>query len=430
MADPIRAVLGRPFPEQVAALRLRLGDLVPTSRWDDIQRSAHDSAFMVAGAVKTDLLADIMAALQRAAVEGTTIETFRKDWKDIVERNGWHGWTGEGTKKGEAWRTRVVFQTNMSVSRAAGRLAQLRDGNFPFWVYLHGGSREPRVQHLSWNGVALPPDHPFWLTHYAPNGWGCSCRVRGARTVGGVRRLGGDPEKQLPDNWNSSDPKTGAPVGIDKGWDYMPGGSVSNTIRQMTEKAVNWEYSLATAYMRELPAPHVDAFSRGYRALPSMATDFRRWVERVQGERNGAAISPDVVVEPQKTLGLATSAQITRFEGLTGLSMRGQLYDYAVDQSAVRHVMARHGDPVIERSRGQRAILPEDFGRLGAVLNDPDQVTVVDQQAGRPPLLRHEKRFGNERVVALFELRTGSGRLNLVTMWVETIADASPTMTP
>lgn len=421
MADPIRLTLGRPFPQQVAALRLRLGNLVPTSRWDDIQKSAHDSAFMVAGAVKTDLLADLLAALQRAQSEGTTLETFRKDWKAAVERHGWHGWTGEGTAKGEAWRTRVVFQTNMAVSRAAGRLAQLRDGNFPFWVYLHGGSREPRPHHLSWSRVALPPDHPFWRDHYAPNGWGCSCRVRGARTARGVRRLGGDPDKVLPDNWQSTDPRTGAPVGIDKGWDYMPGGTVSDTINQMTQKAVNWDYSLSTAYMRSLPIPHVDAFSRGYRSLTSVATDMRRWTERVIGQRNGAQIDKRVVVEPQKTLGLATSGQLAEVERLTGVSGQGQMFDFAVDQDAVRHVFDRHANAVIERSRGQRAITPTDFGRLGQLLNEPDRVSLADARPRRGPLLRYEKQFGNERLIALYEMRTGRRRLSLVTMWVETV---------
>jgi len=419
MADPVRGSLGVPFPEQVAALRLRFGDLVPTARWDDIQRSAHDSSFMVAGAWKTDLLADILTSLQRARAESGNLEDFRRDWKAIVEKHGWHGWTGEGTAKGEAWRTRVVYQTNMAVSRAAGRLAQLRDGNFPFWVYIHGGSREPRIHHLAMHGVARPPDHPMWLKWYAPNGWGCSCRIRGARSAAGVRRLGGDPDKELPAFWDANDPKTGAPVGIDKGWDYMPGGTVSQTIQEMTKKAVNWDYSLSTAYMRSLPAPHVDVFSTGYRDLPSVSTEVRRWTERVRSERNGAPIDPKVVVEPQKSLGLATSGQKAALTRLTGTDLGDALYDYTVDTSAVKHVFRRHADAATETSRGQHPVTPEDFGRLGSILNAPDSVTAADSVPGRGPMVRYEKRFPHGLVVALFELRTGRRRLSLVTMWVE-----------
>ncbi len=237
LADPkLAAVFRRPFAEALAALRLRLGNRVPTTKWDDITRAAHDRSFMVAGAIKADLLADLALAVDKIEAEGISLEKFRKDWRGIVAKHGWHGWTGEGTKKGEAWRTRVIYTTNMSVSYAAGRYAQLKEGNFAYWIYFHGNSLEPRPVHLSWDGLALPPDHPFWATHYPPNDWGCSCYVIGTNSLAGVKRLGGDPEKQLPANWQASDPRTGAPVGIGKGWDYAPGASVAETITALRSK--------------------------------------------------------------------------------------------------------------------------------------------------------------------------------------------------
>lgn len=230
MSDELTATFGKPFDEAVAAFRLRLGNLVPTARWDDLWQVQHDRAFMVAGATKADLLADLAAAVDKAISRGTSLEEFRRDFRKIVEERGWHGWTGEGTKGGEAWRTRVIYRTNMRVSYAAGRMAQLVEGGFALWVYRHGGSVEPRIIHLGWDGLVLPPDHPFWATHAPPNGWGCSCYVVGARSFRGAERLGGNPGKQLPDGWQRLDPKTGAPVGIDKGWAYAPGRSASDDI--------------------------------------------------------------------------------------------------------------------------------------------------------------------------------------------------------
>jgi hypothetical protein len=232
----IAAAFGKPFAEQVAAFRLRLGTLIPTAKWDDIQRAQHDRAFMVAGAIKADLLADLGAAVEKAIAEGSTLETFRRDFRQIVERLGWHGWTGEGTKGGEAWRTRVIYKTNMATTYAAGRMAQLVAGNFTFWVYRHGGSLEPRVQHLGWDGLILPPDHPFWASHAPPNGWGCNCYIVGARTLAGAQRVGGKPGLVLPANWAAPVPKTGAPAGIDKGWDYAPGASVADLVAQLAPK--------------------------------------------------------------------------------------------------------------------------------------------------------------------------------------------------
>lgn len=228
----LRAILRRPFAEQVAAFRLRLGNLVPTSRWDDLWQVQHDRAFMVAGATKADLLADLGRAVDRAISEGTGLDAFRHDFREIVTRHGWHGWTGEGTEAGEAWRTKVIYRTNMRTSYMACGHAQLVAGNFKYWVYLHSGAEHPRLQHLAWNGIALPPEHSFWQVAYPPNGWGCGCEVFGTNSEAGVRRLGGDPDKVLPDGWDRIDPKTGTPQGIDKGWAYAPGASATANIRR------------------------------------------------------------------------------------------------------------------------------------------------------------------------------------------------------
>ena len=56
-SDPKLAfALRRPFAEQVAFFRGKLGNLVPTATWRDLWKSQHDRAFMVAGAAKADLL--------------------------------------------------------------------------------------------------------------------------------------------------------------------------------------------------------------------------------------------------------------------------------------------------------------------------------------------------------------------------------------
>ena len=66
-SDPKLAfALRRPFAEQVAFFRGKLGNLVPTATWRDLWKSQHDRAFMVAGAAKADLLADLESALAAA----------------------------------------------------------------------------------------------------------------------------------------------------------------------------------------------------------------------------------------------------------------------------------------------------------------------------------------------------------------------------
>ena len=223
--DPqIAIIFKRPFDEQVAFFRGKLGKLMPTATWRDLLREEHDRAFMVAGAAKADLLADLAAAVDKAIADGETLQAFRIRFRDIVSKHGWHGWTGEGTKAGEAWRTRVIYETNLSTSYAAGRHAQLLQGEYPYWMYRHSDAvQRPRPQHLAWDGLTLPPDHAFWKAHFPPNGWGCKCRAIGVRSASQARRLGGDPDKPLPRNWNVRDAK-GLLPGVDEGWDYQPGG--------------------------------------------------------------------------------------------------------------------------------------------------------------------------------------------------------------
>ena len=230
-------VLRRPFEEQVAFFRGKLGKLVPTRTWRDMLGRAHDRAFVVAGAAKADLLADLARAVDQAIAAGESLDKFRDRFGDIVRRRGWQGWTGSESHHGVLWRTRIIYQTNLATSYAAGRLAQLKRGGFAYWVYRHNDSvTHPRPLHVAWNGLTLPAGHPFWKTHYPPNGWGCRCYVLGARSEDMARALGGEPGKRPPPGWDGTDPRTGAPPGIDEGWNYMP-GATAGLVRQIEKKA-------------------------------------------------------------------------------------------------------------------------------------------------------------------------------------------------
>lgn len=201
------------FEEQIAAFALRL-ELVGTERYDDLRAQEHYRAFAVAGAMKADLLADLREAVRVAIVDGGTIQQFRKDFQQIVERHGWHGWTGEGTRLGEAWRTRVIYQTNARKSYSAGRYAQLTDPRMlavrPYWRWVHSGlARDPRPQHKAWHGMTLHHSDPFWQTHFPPRippDYGCGCRVVAVRTPAPAAQT------SAPTGWEQdADPGAGAP---------------------------------------------------------------------------------------------------------------------------------------------------------------------------------------------------------------------------
>ena len=248
----LTAAFNLPFAEQADFFRGKLK--LPTERWDDIKKSAHDRAFIVAGAQKADLLHDLQQAVQKAIDRGSGLEDFRKAFREIVQKHGWHGWTGEGTAAGEAWRTRVIFETNLLSSHAAGRYRQLTDPELlaqcPYWRYVHADFvTHPRVHHKAWGDarLTLRHDHPFWKTHYPPNGWGCRCRVVT------VHAPGEGDATEAPEGWDAINPKTGAPFGIDKGWDYAPGASVAATFREIIDqKLINLEAPIGAALWERL----------------------------------------------------------------------------------------------------------------------------------------------------------------------------------
>lgn len=241
-ASDLNVGFGTPFQPQIDYLRNKLN--LPTEKWDDIQGRVNDRAFIVAGAAKADLINDLHQSINRAAEEGRGIGVFRKDFKAEVAKHGWTGWTGEGTKAGEAWRTRVIYQTNMAMSHAAGRYQQMTSPMeldlHPYWRYIHSDAvAVPRENHLAWHGLTLLASHPFWKTHFAPNGIGCQCRVTSVGRGEGERSAKAGLSEP-PQGWDTLDPKTGAPVGIGKGFNYAPGASVGASMQSFVDaKLIN-----------------------------------------------------------------------------------------------------------------------------------------------------------------------------------------------
>ncbi|MWP46280.1 PBECR2 nuclease fold domain-containing protein [Gilliamella sp. Pas-s27] len=215
-----------PFKEQIEFFRRKAN--VPTNSYVDIYNNEHDYAFVVAGANRNALLNDFRVAIDKAISQGTTLEEFRKDFAEIVEK---HGWSYNGSF---SWRTRIIYETNLNSSYQAGRYQQLRDAKFPYMEYLHSDYVEhPRELHQSWDHLVLDFNDPWWNTHFPPNGYGCQCRVRG-RTVGDLKRMGKNgPDKAPSINWvdkvigeNSGNPRiVRVPEGIDPSFEHIPGQS-------------------------------------------------------------------------------------------------------------------------------------------------------------------------------------------------------------
>mgnify|MGYP002712609139 CR=1 FL=1 len=164
------------FQEQIDFLKQKVR--LPTLTYRDISSRGHDRAFVVAGAMKADLLNDLHNAVNKAVAEGQSFKQFQDGFDDVL---GKHGWLNGTDKEYRAWRAKVIYQTNMRTSHAAGRYKQMTDPEVlkrrPYWVYRHNTVENPRIQHEKWNGLVLPADSQFWRVNFPPNGYGCKCDV-------------------------------------------------------------------------------------------------------------------------------------------------------------------------------------------------------------------------------------------------------------
>lgn len=222
---------GIPFQEAIDFLQGKVN--LPTRRYDDLKHGAHVRGFSVAGVTRDDMLTDFRLAIEKARTEGTGFNEFRKDFDAIVDRTGWKfNARGSTEEERRAWRSRIIFTTNMRTSYMAGRYGQLTDPDVlkyrPYWQYIHSGAEHPRKQHLAWNGQVWRADDPVWKRIYPPNGWGCGCDVE-ALSERELKALGKSAPDPLPElvTYDGIDPRTGEKElrigGIDRGWEYNVG---------------------------------------------------------------------------------------------------------------------------------------------------------------------------------------------------------------
>lgn len=170
----VQSAFDLPFDEQIEFFRQKVR--LPSQSYQDLTAKNHDKAFVVAGAMKADLLNDLHKAVLSAIENGDSLGQFSKNFDSIAKKYGWTA--GEGN----AWRAKIVYQTNLRTSHSAGRYHQMTDPDVlkarPYWQYRHITADNPRLHHKRLNNMVLRADDAWWTVNYPPNGWGCKCYAR------------------------------------------------------------------------------------------------------------------------------------------------------------------------------------------------------------------------------------------------------------
>lgn len=183
-----------PLPPKEALDYFRSKGLAPIDEsFDhrDIWRGQHAVSFVVAKAAREDVLKLIRDELTREMEEGWPLARFQAELKPKLVAAGWWGRgmlrdpqgpapeVEQDVQMGSMHRLRVIFDTNMRTSMAAGRWARLwrnRDA-FPYLAYHQIDRPTRRLNHKRFDGGVWRIDDPIWERIYPPNGWFCGCSV-------------------------------------------------------------------------------------------------------------------------------------------------------------------------------------------------------------------------------------------------------------
>lgn len=233
-------------PEEVVRY-FRAKRTLPSFDWREVAPEEHAFSFTVAKSAGFEVLDDIRTAVDEAIVNRVKFEDFRTRLTPILQEKGWWGKrlvedpaTGDLrlAQLGSPRRLKIIYWANTRTAHAAGEWERTQANRrfLPFLLYTLSAAENKRPEHRSWVGTVLPVGHPWWQTHYPPNGWGCQCGVRQISAREAHRR-GYSQDTPAPKvelrPWRNR--RTGrtemVPRGIDPGWAQNPG---QNRARNVT----------------------------------------------------------------------------------------------------------------------------------------------------------------------------------------------------
>lgn len=219
-----RAKPNRPPVPKEAIEYFAAKGIKPGFNYTDVWREEHNAAFTAAKLMELDILQAVRDITERAIVEGTTFEKFKKDVGPLLDRSGWSNYHKETPKVS---RIRLIYDTNMRVARAAGqwqRIERTKDA-LPYLEFGPTSSLHPRETHEVYVGLVLPVDDPFWDGCMPPLDYRCKHTVT-QLTASEVDRAGGpsdapdypEVEWRLPNGVVET-----APYGVHPAFNYNPG---------------------------------------------------------------------------------------------------------------------------------------------------------------------------------------------------------------
>lgn len=282
--------------------------VLPDVFYSEMTARARQMAFSIAGLAQVGQLAAVKRSLDQALAKGQTLA----DWQRSVRE-------GKVQLRMPAARLETIFRTNVQGAYNAGRWDRLqrRTNTHPYWLYDAVNDSRTRPAHAAMDNTVLRHDHPWWATHYPPNGYNCRCRVV-ALTDADAARRGISP--------TAPDAEAAAP---DAGWDYSPGAAPKRGIQQAITQARG---TPEAAVFRD----RIDAIERELGQPTGLLSQLKRALgDRVYGEawsaaqaravQDGVSLGAALAIVAWETTAAGERAQrvMAYIEGEAGASLEG-----------------------------------------------------------------------------------------------------------
>jgi SPP1 gp7 family putative phage head morphogenesis protein len=156
--------------------------------YKEVWAEANAKAFTVAGVMKTEVLQNIRAELDKALANGSTFQEFKNELIPQLKKAGYYG-TGQITdpntgeivgKRLNARRLETIYRTNTASAYEAGRYQEQMANidNRPYAEYIGILDNRIRPRHRAMSGRIFRLDDPIWSIIWPPNGYRCRCTTR------------------------------------------------------------------------------------------------------------------------------------------------------------------------------------------------------------------------------------------------------------
>ena len=113
-------------------------------------------------------------------------------------------------------------------------------------------------------------------------------------------------------------------------------------------------------------------------------------------------------------IGEITQDVAEKVKQVTGIDVTGWVH--GIDEAAIRHIIKEHGDNLVEESRGQVAVTPQDISRINEIVQNPDSIEKGDPLPNGNETVIYKKTIEGTSIYVQ-EMRDGRRKLTAKTLW-------------